>query len=92
MYSSYESPNYGLINYNNYYRDGGGTTYFGNSSYTSLATWRNAYSQDANSINVLPSFINPSLSLEMSDYNGFLCPNTGVLTDINKESVLQLPL
>ena len=86
VYSSYESPNYGLINNNNYYRIGSGTTYYGTSSYTSLAAWRNAYSQDANSINVLPSFINSAISLEMSDYSSFLCPNPGVLTDINKVS------
>jgi hypothetical protein len=86
VYSSYESPSYGIINYNNYYRNGGGTTYYGKSSYTTLAAWRNAYSQDANSINVLPSFINSAISLEMSDYSSFLCPNPGVLTDINKVS------
>jgi len=88
VYSSYESNTYGLIDYNNYYRNGTGTTYYGKSSYTSLNNWKaSGYGHDANAVSVIPAFINPTQSLELSDYSNMFCQNSISLPyDINKEA------
>jgi hypothetical protein len=84
--SSYLTTTYWLLDYNDYYRTGTGTTtYYGYSTYSSLLSWQNAYGQDANSKNVLPAFIDPTINLELSDYSNVLCPSGGSVNyDINR--------
>ena len=45
------------LNYNDYFSSGSNFGYFGGSAYSSLATWRTALGQDANSLNVDPQFV-----------------------------------
>ena len=85
--TSYLNSTYWVLDYNNYYKVNAPTVYYGYTSYTTLASWKAAYSQDANSIQVLPSYINPSVSLDLNDYSSFICPRgTNVLYDIKGEA------
>ena len=78
---TYAATGYCKLNYNNYYKPSG-TTYYGSTSYTSLSAWQSAYSQDLNSTNVNPSYVNPML--ELIPTASLLCP---VLSSVPKDIV-----
>jgi hypothetical protein len=82
--TTYATAAYGVVDYNNYYSNGSYLGYIG-SAMTTLAAMK-AY-QNANSVNMLPAYINVANSLELSDYSGLLCPRyTGVSNDIKGEA------
>ncbi|MBP7103087.1 MAG: T9SS type A sorting domain-containing protein [Bacteroidales bacterium] len=82
--TTYATPAYGTVDYNNYYSNGSYLGYIG-SAMTTLAAMK-AY-QNTNSVNVLPIYINVANSLELSDYSGMLCYRyTGVTNDIKGEA------
>ena len=82
--ATYATSAYGIIDYNNYYSNGSYLGYIG-SAMTTLAAMK-AY-QNTHSVNIAPSYIDVSTSLEMSDYSGVLCPrDASVLYDINGDN------
>ncbi len=76
-----------IINYNNYYSTSGIVGYLGGSTperRPALADWVATVSTDINSSNINPSFVNPSVNLELSDYTLFYTVGyPKVITDIN---------
>jgi hypothetical protein len=69
------------IDYNNYYSNTHIGYYSGNQ--TTMTQWQQTIPTDQHSVKILPAFINPSVSLELSTYSdNLLCPNIGVQTDI----------
>ena len=81
--ASYLTNTYWLVDYNNWYRSGSGTTYYGYSSNTNFNSWKTASGQDANSLNQNPNFINPTLSLHTSGLNMLINPLSNVNKDID---------
>jgi hypothetical protein len=70
------------IDYNNMYAP----TYVGYAAgnKTTIAEWQQSILTDQHSVDSLPSFINASVNLELSDYTGLFCPSyPNVTKDIN---------
>jgi len=87
-YSSTYASYYG-IDYNNYYSSGN-LGYVSSSIKATLSNWQNTVLSDVNSTNLLPDFIDSTINLKLTSYNGFSCPTyPGVNTDI--EGNLRLP-
>ena len=61
------------FDYNNYYTSGSVLAYCGAATNT-LADWKAIATADVNSVNILPSFVNPSINLELTDYVDVSCP------------------
>jgi hypothetical protein len=81
--ATYGPVAYGSINYNNYYSNGAYIAYVGNTIST-ISALKLATTQDTNSINVYPNFIDSTSNLDLVDYTGFDCPqDPSVLDDIN---------
>ncbi|HOF17215.1 MAG TPA: hypothetical protein PLP76_10015, partial [Bacteroidales bacterium] len=81
--TTYAPVAYGSINYNNYYSNGAYIAYVG-SAISTIAALKTATTQDTNSINVYPNFIDSTSNLDLVDYTGFDCPqDPAVLDDIN---------
>ncbi|HOF16409.1 MAG TPA: hypothetical protein PLP76_05900 [Bacteroidales bacterium] len=83
--TSYWGTSYCTMDYNNYYREGSGTTtYYGSNSYQSLIAWQNSNAgQDANSTSITTSFTNVATDLVPASYSGLSCPRVaGVMRDI----------
>ncbi|MDD3280654.1 MAG: T9SS type A sorting domain-containing protein, partial [Bacteroidales bacterium] len=82
--TTYATAAYGIVDYNNYYSNGSYLGYIGGARATLAAM--QAY-QNTHSVNIAPSYIDVSTSLEMSDYSGVLCPrDASVLYDINGDN------
>lgn len=76
----------GSSNYNNLYSLGGTLGRIGNQNTASLANWKSATSQDANSISVNPSFMSTT-DLHVANYamDKLGSPIAGITTDIDGE-------
>jgi hypothetical protein len=80
-YSSTYAQNYG-IDYNNYYSSGN-LGYVSGTNQATLTNWRNIVTTDVNSTNLLPDFVDSTINLKLTSYNGLSCPAyPGVSTDI----------
>ncbi len=82
---TYATTSYCNLDYNNYYVSGSPSSVrYGSNSYTSLAAWSAAYSQDTNSVSIAPVYTDSLNSLRF-DYDSLLrAPMLpGVDNDIN---------
>ncbi|MBO7465136.1 MAG: hypothetical protein J6T56_04705, partial [Bacteroidales bacterium] len=78
---------YVTLDYNNYYSYSG--TYIGytGSGVTTLAAWKSATGMDQHSVSAQTSFVDSTKSLELDNYEPFVCPrDASVMTDINGKS------
>jgi len=81
--TTYGPVAYGSINYNNYYSNGAYIAYVGNTIST-IAALKLATTQDTNSINIYPNFVDSTSNLDLKDYTGFDCPQDALVpNDIN---------
>ncbi len=82
------NTSFGSVNYNNYYKSGGDTAYYGTTAYTTLKAWQDAsYGQDTNSVNVNPPFLDVNKDLQLLSYHSLSCPLiVGIEKDIRNNS------
>jgi hypothetical protein len=80
--ATYGAAAYGAINYNNYYSTGANVGYVG-AAMATLAALQTATTQDANSVNISPDFVNLNNDLNLVHDVGLMCPRiTSVTEDI----------
>lgn len=83
---------YGTLDYNNYY--GPTLANIGGTTHATLTSMRSVTFQDVNSVNINPTFIDVTKSLELSEYDaGLICPRIpSVIRDFkgNQRTVLTI--
>ena len=76
--ATYVKPSYMIFDHNLYYGcntvDTATNVGYAGAAKVTLADWQTATTQDSNSYNSAPGFVNISQSLELADYSAFPCP------------------
>ena len=82
--NTYYATGYGKRSWNNHYSMTGSNIGYAGAAKTTVAAFQTTTGQDSNLLNILPRFVKLRNSLELDDYDPFLCPATSLVTsDLN---------
>jgi hypothetical protein len=68
-----------ILDYNDYYSSGTNLGYVGGAARTNLSAWKSIMKTDANSVDILPTFVNSTM-LAPVDYTGLLCKRSPLIS------------
>lgn len=82
--NTYYATGYGKRSWNNHYSMTGSNIGYAGAAKTTVAAFQTTTGQDSNLLNISPRFVKLRNSLELDDYDPFLCPATSLVTsDLN---------